>query len=130
MFHRRQAELRTALGQVIPPPHNEQACLDLRNYMMAVMHRYWKPDRLEVAITYLDDIIKMASELGNLLMVQPTSWRWEFGQDDPDIDRLIIDFPGFRCVLDEKGQPYTMEHRHEVVDAYINSLEELYSKAS
>lgn len=124
MFQRRHAELRAALGEVIPHPRNEQACKDLRNYLMTVLDGYWVPDELERTIATLDEMIQLAMELGNLLMVQPTTWRWTFGQDDPDIDKKIVTNPGFRCVLDEKGEPYTMTYPAEIVEERKHSFKQ------
>ena len=43
------------------------------------------------------------SDFGNLLMLEPTSWEWDFSHRCEPQKEYILYFPGFRQVRDEEG---------------------------
>ena len=44
------------------------------------------------------------SEFGNWLMLEPTSWEWDFTHDCTPKEEFILYFPGFRQVRDAEGE--------------------------
>jgi hypothetical protein len=62
--------------------------------------------------------VKEFSEFGNMLLLEPTSWKWDYTHQKSSEDYIVI-FSGFHQVRDELGAPTKGQH---ILDAQVFRL--------
>ena len=112
-YEQQHADLREILGKMIPPPDTRLLCEKLWGQLLALMRPLSHLENLDDRFApYVQQVklrlktgIELVAGLGNALLVERTSWRWDWEIEGEDIDKVLVITPGFQMVRDHNGMP-------------------------
>ncbi|KAI9880731.1 MAG: hypothetical protein M1830_001014 [Pleopsidium flavum] len=118
-FHSSFAQIRGILPNILPNPNTEQAQADMAAYLLKIISPFLEKKHLKDVQVILGSAVKEFSEFGNMMLLEPKSWEWDYTHQRFPEDYIVI-FPKFHQVRDESGAPTKGQH---IVDAQILRLD-------
>ncbi|MCJ1389771.1 hypothetical protein MMC18_002628 [Xylographa bjoerkii] len=101
-YHSDMAKLRKLMGQVLPYPNAGPERAKLKAYLMEVLCPFYE-DHGDFLDGILDFKMQEYATFGNMLLLEPTSWEWDYSHDGPS-SKLPVS-PAFRQVRNSDGEP-------------------------
>ncbi len=113
------AKICGLLPSILPDPNTEQAQADMAAYLLEIISPFLEKKHLKDVKKILGSAVKEFSEFGNMLLLEPTSWKWDYTHQKSSEDYIVI-FSGFHQVRDELGAPTKGQH---ILDAQVFRLD-------
>ena len=111
---------------MLPDPNTEQAQAQIREYLLQVIRPFLDENSIDEVTKMLESGVKAFAEFGNMLLLEPTGWEWNYTHaHQPPDDHLVV-FPAFRQVRDLHGDPTEGAHDRDEYyrDAHVVKVDE------